>query len=54
MQRPSLSLEHHTAGGHEAAGAAYLPLVARKATAWAVLLDATSAEVIGYLPLDPS
>lgn len=38
--------------GHEAAGAAYLPLVARKATAWTVLLDASTAEVIGYLPLD--
>ena len=38
--------------GHEARGAAYLPLVARKATAWTVLLDAATAEVIGYLPLD--
>jgi hypothetical protein len=38
--------------GHEAAGAAYLPLLARKATAWTVLLDASTAEVIGYLPLD--
>jgi len=38
--------------GHDAAGAAYLPLVARKAEAWTVLLDARTAEVIGYLPLD--
>ena len=32
--------------------AAYLPLMARKAEGWTVLLDARSAEVIGYLPLD--
>lgn len=38
--------------GRDAAGAAYLPLLARKAQAWTVLLDATTAEVIGYLPLD--
>jgi len=38
--------------GREAAAAAYLPLVARKAEAWTVLLDAKTAEVIGYLPLD--
>jgi hypothetical protein len=38
------------AGG--AAAAAYLPLVGRKAEAWTVLLDAKTAEVIGYLPLD--
>lgn len=38
--------------GREAAAAAYLPLVARKADAWTVLLDATTAEVIAYLPLD--
>lgn len=38
--------------GREPAAAAYLPLVARKALAWTVLLDATTAEVIGYLPLD--
>lgn len=38
--------------GREAAAAAYLPLVARKSEAWTVLLDATTAEVIGYLPLD--
>ena len=40
------------ASGHDATRAAYLPLLARKATAWTVLLDAQSAEVIGYLPLD--
>lgn len=39
-------------GGREPAAAAYLPLVARKSEAWTVLLDATTAEVIGYLPLD--
>lgn len=38
--------------GRAAAAVAYLPLVARKAEAWTVLLDATTAEVIGYLPLD--
>jgi hypothetical protein len=38
--------------GREAAAAAYLPLVARKAEAWTVLLDAKTAEVIGFLPLD--
>lgn len=36
----------------EPAQAAYLPLIARKAEAWTVLLDARSARVIGYLPLD--
>lgn len=38
--------------GRTAAGASYLPLVARQAVAWTVLLDATTAEVIGTLPLD--
>lgn len=38
--------------GRTAAGAAYLPLIARKAEAWTVLLDGSSAEVVGYLPLD--
>lgn len=38
--------------GKPAASVAYLPLVARKADAWTVLLDATNAQVIGYLPLD--
>lgn len=39
-------------GGRKPATVAYLPLVARKAEAWTVLLDASNAEVIGYLPLD--
>lgn len=39
-------------GGRQASAAAYLPLVARKSEPWTVLLDATTAEVIGYLPLD--
>jgi hypothetical protein len=38
--------------GRDGAQAAYLPLIARKAEAWTVLLDAGNAEVIGYLPLD--
>ena len=38
--------------GRESARAAYLPVVARKEQAWTVLLDAGTAEVIGYLPLD--
>ena len=38
--------------GRSAAQASYLPLVARKAEAWTVLLDNGTAEVIGYLPLD--
>jgi hypothetical protein len=37
---------------HDPATVAYLPLVARVEAAWTVLLDATTAEVIGYLPLD--
>ena len=40
------------ATGRDAAAVAYLPVVARKAEAWTALLDARSAEVIGYLPLD--
>jgi hypothetical protein len=40
------------AGGGDAARAAYLPLVARKADAWTVLLDGGTADVIGYFPLD--
>jgi hypothetical protein len=36
----------------EWATVAYLPLVGRKENAWTVLLDAATAEVIGYLPLD--
>jgi hypothetical protein len=38
--------------GRQPAQVAYLPLVARKAMAWTVLLDAGTAQVIGYLPLD--
>lgn len=38
--------------GRAEASAAYLPMIARKAEAWTVLLDARTAEVIGYLPLD--
>jgi hypothetical protein len=38
--------------GHDAAHASYLPMVARKADAWTVLLDARTADIIGYLPLD--
>jgi hypothetical protein len=41
------------AAGREPAQVAYLPLLARKAQAWTVLLDTRTAEVIGYLPLDP-
>jgi len=37
---------------HTEAGAVYLPVVGRKAQAWTVLLDAQTAQVIGYLPLD--
>ena len=40
------------AAGRDGTHAAYLPLVARQ-EAWTVLLDAQTAEVIGYLPLDP-
>lgn len=39
--------------GREAAGVMYLPMMARKAEAWTVLLDARTAEILGYLPLDP-
>jgi hypothetical protein len=41
------------AAGRDPAAVAYLPLVARKDTAWTVLLDGATAQVIGYLPLDP-
>jgi hypothetical protein len=39
------------ASGRDSSRAAYLPLVARSAS-WTVLLDAQTAQVIGYLPLD--
>lgn len=39
-------------GNHDASHASYLPLVARKAQAWTVLLDASTADVIGFVPLD--
>jgi hypothetical protein len=31
----------------------FLPLLARKEAAWTVLLDAKTADILGYLPLDP-
>lgn len=31
----------------------FLPMVARRAVAWTALLDAQSADIVGYLPLDP-
>lgn len=40
------------AGGGDPAKTVYLPLVARKEQAWTVLLDATSARIVGYVPLD--
>lgn len=38
--------------GRPEAQLAYLPLVGRKATAWTVLMDARSAEVLGFVRLD--
>jgi hypothetical protein len=38
--------------GRDVAQTSYLPLIARKAEAWTVLLDARNADVVGYLPLD--
>jgi hypothetical protein len=38
--------------GRDAASVVTLPIVARKATAWTALLDARSAEVVGWLPVD--
>lgn len=38
--------------GTDAARTAYLPVLARKAEAWTVLLDAQTAQVMGYVPLD--
>jgi hypothetical protein len=39
--------------GKPVAQVVVLPLLARKATAWTVLLDAKTADILGYLPLDP-
>lgn len=38
--------------GRDPARTAYLPMIARKADAWTVLLDGGTADVIAYLPLD--
>jgi len=38
--------------GRSVADTAYLPLIARKAEAWTVLLDGKTAEIVGYLPVD--
>ena len=38
--------------GPRPTGVVYLPMIARKATTWTVLLDAHDASVLGYLPLD--
>lgn len=38
--------------GGDPARAAYLPVIARKAEGWTVLLDGSSAKVLGYVPLD--
>lgn len=40
------------AAGRAPAEASYLPLLARKAEAWTVLLDGRTAAILGYLPLD--
>lgn len=39
--------------GKPASQVAFLPLVSRKDTAWTVLLDASTAAILAYLPLDP-
>jgi hypothetical protein len=39
--------------GRPADQVVFLPLLARKAIAWTVLLDARTADILGYLPLDP-
>ena len=31
----------------------YVPLLGRKVVAWTVFLDSSSADIVGYLPLDP-
>ena len=51
-QRTAAIDEALAKAGRQAAGTAYLPLVARKEQAWTVLLDGTTAEIVGYLPLD--
>ena len=38
--------------GRSVAELAYLPLIGRKAEGWTVLLDARTAEIVDYLPLD--
>jgi hypothetical protein len=38
--------------GRSVAELAYLPMIARKAEGWTVLLDARTAEIVDYLPLD--
>lgn len=38
--------------GRELHEVAYLPLIARASEPWTVLLDARTAEIVGYLPLD--
>jgi hypothetical protein len=38
--------------GRGAESLSYLPMIARKAEAWTVLLDAKTAEIVGFLPLD--
>ena len=40
------------AAGRSPEQAAYLPMIARKATAWTVLLDARTADVLGFVPVD--
>jgi hypothetical protein len=38
--------------GHDASGAVFLPMIGRRSEGWTVLLDAQTAAIIGYLPLD--
>lgn len=38
--------------GRDANQVSYLPMIARKAEGWTVLLDSRTAEIVGYLPLD--
>lgn len=54
-KRPALAAELEKsvqALGRPAADLKSLPLVARKDTAWTVLLDARSGEIVGYAPVD--